>query len=141
MTVSWYLCIKTNRHDPLLRRFLRKSTILRGNFHMIGSRLKEERERLRMTQEAFAAVAQVKRRTLVDWEKGVSSPTAVQLSALIDVGVDTHYILTGTRNVGNLTPEEAVLVDNFRNSPEVGRDAIKRTAFALAQSEVKGKAA
>lgn len=62
---------------------------------MIGERLKAERERLGLTQEAFAAAAGAKRRTLVDWEKGVSSPTSVQLSALVEIGVDATYILTG----------------------------------------------
>ena len=66
---------------------------------MIGDRIKEERERLGLTQPDFAALAGAKKRTLIDWEKGVSSPTAVQLSALSDAGVDVYYILTGEINL------------------------------------------
>lgn len=62
---------------------------------MIGSRLKEERERLGYTQPQFAELAGAKKRTLIDWEKGVSSPTAVQLSALAEIGVDVLYVITG----------------------------------------------
>ncbi|QDF95174.1 hypothetical protein CJ010_00710 [Azoarcus sp. DD4] len=64
---------------------------------MLGDRLREERERLGLTQDAFSALAGGKRRTLIDWEKGVSSPTAVQLSALSKAGVDVLYVVTGNR--------------------------------------------
>ncbi|WP_051219729.1 helix-turn-helix domain-containing protein [Rheinheimera baltica] len=64
---------------------------------MIGERLKQERERLGYTQENFAAAAGAKRRTLVDWERSVSSPTAVQLGELSKIGVNVNYIVTGER--------------------------------------------
>lgn len=69
---------------------------------MISLRLKEERIRLGQTQESFAEVAGAKRRTLIDWEKGVSSPTAVQLSALSTIGVDVQYVVTGRRHQGGI---------------------------------------
>jgi transcriptional regulator with XRE-family HTH domain len=68
---------------------------------MIGERLKEERERLGYTQDNFSAAAGAKRRTLVDWERNASSPTAVQLSALADIGVDVQYVVTGMRSQGS----------------------------------------
>ena len=68
---------------------------------MIGTRLKEERERLGMNQESFAAIAGAKRRTLVDWEKGSTSPTAVQLAAFAEFGVDIQYVLTGDKSQGS----------------------------------------
>lgn len=64
---------------------------------MIGTRLKAERERLGMTQPVFAEAANAKKRTLIDWEKEVSSPTAAQLSALAVIGVDVLYVITGQR--------------------------------------------
>ena len=66
---------------------------------MIGVRLKEERERLGLTQPAFAEIAGAKKRTLIDWEQGVSSPTSVQLAALSSAGVDAAYVITGNRNL------------------------------------------
>lgn len=62
---------------------------------VIGERLKSERERLKLTQPEFAEAAGAAKRTLIDWEKGVSSPTAVQLSALAQIGVDVLYVLKG----------------------------------------------
>ncbi len=103
---------------------------------MIGERIKEERERLGMTQPEFAAAAGAAKRTLIEWEKGSTSPTAVQLSALVVAGVDALYILTGQRGAPSvpLAPDEAALLDNYRNSPPAGRDALKATSAALAQS-------
>lgn len=63
----------------------------------IGGRLRSERIRLEMTQPQFASFAGAKKRTLIDWEQGVSSPTAVQLSALHEAGVDVVYVLTGSK--------------------------------------------
>ncbi|WP_336033361.1 XRE family transcriptional regulator [Acinetobacter bereziniae] len=66
-------------------------------FFMIGERIKEERNRLGLNQTDFAQIAKASKRTLIDWEKNVSSPTAVQLSALSEIGVDTNFIITGHR--------------------------------------------
>lgn len=62
---------------------------------MIGERLKLERERLGLNQPEFAEYAGAKKRTLIDWEKNVSSPTAVQLSALAAIGVNVQFVLVG----------------------------------------------
>jgi transcriptional regulator with XRE-family HTH domain len=71
-----------------------------ADFCMLNSRLKEERTRLGLTQQAFAEFSLAKKRTIADWEKGVSSPTAVQLEALAkEVGADIQYIVTGVRSV------------------------------------------
>lgn len=59
----------------------------------IGNRLKSERERLGLSQPSFGKAAGVVKQTVIQWEKGVSSPTTVQLSALAEVGVDVFYVL------------------------------------------------
>lgn len=113
---------------------------------MIGSRLKEERERLGYTQPAFAELAGAKKRTLIDWEKGVSSPTAVQLSALAGVGADVLYILTGQRGgaIGSaasapvLARDEEALLDNYRNSSSEGQAIIRSSAEAAQSAAAVG---
>lgn len=65
----------------------------------IGERLREERQRLKMTQAALASFAGASKRTAIEWEKGATSPNAVQLSALSEYGVDIGYVLTGHRRV------------------------------------------
>ena len=64
---------------------------------MIGERLREERERLGFNQPDFANFAGVSKRTLIDWEKSSTSPNAVQLSSLNEIGVDVGYVITGER--------------------------------------------
>lgn len=131
---------------------------------MIGERLKAERERLGMTQEAFAGLAGAKRRTLVDWEKGVSSPTTAQLSALAAVGVDVLYVVTGelpfaasaarqallggglatsspkVADVGNLTPDakEAELLRDYRRCAAEDQATVRQIAARLAGSKRAG---
>ncbi|WP_082608229.1 helix-turn-helix transcriptional regulator [Acidovorax sp. Root219] len=92
---------------------------------MIGDRLRAERERLGLTQPAFAEVAGAKKRTLIDWEKGVSSPTAAQLAALAGLGVDVQYVVTGSMAPPALGAEESTLLSYFREAtPEVRRAAM-----------------
>lgn len=107
---------------------------------MIGERLREERERLGLTQPAFAAAAGAAKRTLIEWEKGATSPSAVQLAALSTIDVDVLYVLTGQRAAGApaapaLTREEEALLDNYRHCPPDAQRAIKATSDALAKYE------
>lgn len=111
-----------------------------ADIRMIGNRLKEERERLGYTQPVFAELAGAKKRTLIDWEKGVSSPTAVQLSALAEVGIDVIYVITGHRSapivqVEQLTVREKYLLANYRGSDDVGKRAVETTASAVANRD------
>lgn len=64
---------------------------------MIGERLKEERKRVGLTQPELAEIASSAKRTVIDWEKGVSSPTAAQLAALASAGLNVLYVVTGQR--------------------------------------------
>lgn len=64
---------------------------------MLHDRLKEERLRLGLTQPAFGEVVGAGKRTIIDWEKGASSPSATQLASMTGAGADALYILTGER--------------------------------------------
>lgn len=115
---------------------------------MIGERLRDERERLGLTQPAFAEAAGSKKRTLIDWEKGVSSPTAVQLAGLAELGVDVLYVITGLRSkplppVEELPPRVRALVANYEATSEEGKRHIEGAASLASQSAPakKGKAA
>ena len=96
---------------------------------MIGTRLKEERERLDLTQPAFALIAGASKRTLVDWEQGKTSPNAVQLSALSAAGVDIQYVVTGIRATLDRPPpgrvEEKIIVMLQDMPDDQKRDVLK----------------
>ena len=71
----------------------------------VGQRLKNERQRLAMTQADFASVGGIASNAQVLYEKGVRQPRADYLSALDAIGVDVLYVITGTR-----TPRPSVQV-------------------------------
>jgi len=63
----------------------------------IGTRLKEEREFLGMSQSEFAEVADAKKHAQINWEKGVTTPNGAALEAWSKIGVDIQYVITGKR--------------------------------------------
>ena len=66
----------------------------------VGSRLREERLRMGLSQPAFASIAGVTKGALVKWEKDDASPNAAALIAFAGQGADAVYILTGRRLPG-----------------------------------------
>lgn len=103
-----------------------------GNFLSIGDRLREERERLGMSQLEFAAIVEVTRKTLFGYESGVRAPDAGALARWSKRGLDVLYVVTGERsNVastrhlnessdigtnGTLLPtDEQLLLDTYRS--------------------------
>lgn len=63
-----------------------------------GRRLREERERLGLSQEAFGAIGGVKKLAQLKYEKGERAPDANYLAAIKKRGVDISFLLTGDRN-------------------------------------------
>ena len=59
-------------------------------------RLREERQRLGISQTAFAELAGVQKRAQINYESGERSPDAAYLAAIAAEGVDVLYLLTGT---------------------------------------------
>ena len=65
-----------------------------------GKRLKEERERLGLSQPAFGAACGVGKTAQYTYERGDREPSMSYLDAAAKLGVDIHYVLGATR-VGN----------------------------------------
>jgi transcriptional regulator with XRE-family HTH domain len=63
----------------------------------VGTRLKEERERLGMTQDQFSSACGVRRRAQSSYENDERHPDSKYLAAAIVIGVDVGYLLTGHR--------------------------------------------
>lgn len=63
----------------------------------LGSRIRSERLRLRLTQDAFSKGVGVHRRTQVNYESGVREPDTIYLESAARLGVDVAYVLTGER--------------------------------------------
>lgn len=69
------------------------------NSQSIGSRLREERERLGLSQTRFAEVGGVARTTQHIYETDIRSPDVAYLEKLRGIGVDASYVVTGSRQV------------------------------------------
>jgi transcriptional regulator with XRE-family HTH domain len=63
----------------------------------VCERIKEERQILGLSQEAFSKAVGVHRRSQGHYETGVSVPDAVYLQNAHKAGVDVVYVLTGER--------------------------------------------
>lgn len=101
----------------------------------IGERLKEERERLGLSQTDFAARAGASKNTQYNYEKGERSPDANYLAAAAAEGVDVLYVVTGERKplpADTLSPLEARVVSRIRSMPEPSRETADRVIEALA---------
>lgn len=94
----------------------------------LGIRLREERERLGLSQPKFAAIANTTKQTLFSWESGKTAPDGFQIAAFAAAGVDVLYVLTGQRDGPapvTLTAEEETMLAYFREaSKEVRRAAL-----------------
>lgn len=120
----------------------------------IGTRLREERERLGKSQTDFANIAAragvrgATRQSQALYEKGERSPDAGYLAAIRTIGVDVEYVLSGKTTLyasepipTTLTTREADLLDNYRHASEAGQKALVQTSAALAQSKDVKKSA
>ncbi|MGZ8221763.1 MAG: helix-turn-helix domain-containing protein [Methylobacter sp.] len=100
----------------------------------IEERLKEERRRLGFNQPDFAALAGRTKKTLIDYEKGMTSPDAKFLAAIAAAGADVQYILTGIRSSAALTPDEQMLLSGYRTLDARGKAGVFGVIGGLTQS-------
>lgn len=89
----------------------------------IGGRLREERERLNLSQLALGEIGGVKKLAQLKYEKGDRSPDADYLNAIAKVGIDIQYVITSVRSSSTLTNEEQQLLDSYRVAPLVVKAA------------------
>lgn len=103
---------------------------------MLNIRLKEERDRLKLTQEVFGTHASAKKRTVADWESGISSPTAIQMQSLSLIGVDVQYVVTGRRSVdvaSTLNEAEEKIINTYRRADTEGKTTINHVINLVAK--------
>jgi len=101
---------------------------------MLGERIKLLRQEIKWTQSQMADAVGVSKRTIIDWEKGVSSPNAVQLSALAAAGIDVTYIITGVRMDERMRHNIALMLNVTRGQEPAGTGSLTTKALeALSQ--------
>ena len=108
----------------------------------LGERLREERERMGLSQPKFAALAGTTKQTLFSWESGKTAPDGFQFAALDAAGADVRYIITGERDGPApevLTSDERLMLDRYRTSPQPLRDAALRVLLGGEASTARKK--
>lgn len=97
-----------------------------------SARLKEERLRLGLNQEAMAVAGDVGVSTYYNYDSGKRVPTVEFLAKIAVLGVDIHFIITGVRTYPDVpvleSTDERVLLDNYRKCDEKGRRMIEQVA-------------
>lgn len=102
----------------------------------VGERLREERMRLGLNQDAFAQLGGITRNTQGSYEKGERNPDSVYLTAVLKAGVDVLYVLTGgrmKRAVEGLDEAEEHLLQQFRTLSDYDQKAVHRIVGAMAE--------
>ncbi len=108
----------------------------------VGERLREERERLELTQTEFGVLLGVSRGTQKNYELGANSLDLRYVAALEEHGVDAAYVLTGRRSTPlgqRFTPAEEELIGQYRSIPPGDQDAIRRFLKAMADDAARHK--
>lgn len=124
----------------------------------LGLRLKEERNRIGLSQQALADKLGSAKATIQNWEGAGGRETqtpADKLEACARLGMDVQYILTGTRSknldrvaeeagtyqaekgAGALSREEEMLVEKYRQLKPGDRTRAQAVLDAFASTEVK----
>lgn len=106
----------------------------------LGERLREERERLGLSQPKFAAIVGATKQTLFSWESGKTAPDGFQMEAFAAAGVDVLYVLTGQRSrplppAAALDPDIKTLIDDYEGADDEGKKIIRGVALQAAQAK------
>ncbi len=86
-----------------------------------GSRLKAERQRLGMTQEAFGSACGEMKGAQINYESGKRHPDTEYLAAAARLGTDVLFVVTGQRSAASDVEQQ--LLESFRASSPVLQQA------------------
>lgn len=87
---------------------------------LCSDRLKNDRKRLKLTQQKLAALLEVSDMTIKRWETGTAIPSD-KLILMKNLGFDISYILFGESDQ-TYSQEENLLIDKYRQASPVLRN-------------------
>ena len=102
----------------------------------LGSRLKEERKALGLSQQDFAAIGGVEANAQGKYENGQRAPRSNYLTALGRSGVDVLYLLSGRRTpmeLASLSETERAVIVHLRSLTVVDQAVIRQLALSLSE--------
>jgi len=104
---------------------------------MLGSRLRKERTAIGLSQRELAARCGVRVNAQAHYENGDRIPRADYLQALLGMGFDVHYILSGEHApqcISKLSDDEQRLLKAFRGLRPEDRNAVDQVVRSLTLS-------
>lgn len=93
----------------------------------IGERLREERNRLRLSQSSLGAIGGVETNAQGNYESGTRSPRASYLEKIASAGVDINYVVTGYRTPNLNASRQNEDYENEAVDPTLGEHLSKVT--------------
>jgi transcriptional regulator with XRE-family HTH domain len=102
----------------------------------LGTRLKEERKRLGLSQQDFGAIGGVEANAQGKYESGERIPRSDYLAALGKKGVDVLYVLSGKRtplSADTLNEAEQAIITHYRALSGDDQEAISQLANSLSE--------
>ncbi|MFS7242291.1 helix-turn-helix domain-containing protein [Serratia proteamaculans] len=107
----------------------------------LGARLREERNRLGLTQAELAEIVGIHKNSQGNYENDVKSPDSKYLSMVAEHGIDILYVVTGVKTPQpDVSVEELKLIENYRAMDDAARLNIQAVGDSFAQSKPKIKA-
>ena len=97
---------------------------------MFGERLREERNRLGLSQEFFGEAAGVRKLSQIKYEKSERYPDLKYLMNILDMGCDVLYIMTGKKFPQATNDQEAMLLMLYRQADQPIQSATMRVLGA-----------
>jgi len=106
-----------------------------------GDRLRLERERLGLSQEALGEIGGVKKLAQINYEKGKRHPDAEYLAAIAAAGVDVLYVLTGQNSnrqasVGMTVSAPVSHIGTSRSNPPTSAGFSKSDSITAEVAEI-----
>ena len=102
-----------------------------------GARLKMERKRLGMTQEAFAEACNVAKGSQLNYELGKRLPDSEYLCLAGRLGANIHYLLFGQVFGDHLTVEERELLRRYRAQSGHGKTAMQFLLVGMIDAKIE----
>ncbi|WP_268796757.1 helix-turn-helix domain-containing protein [Pseudomonas huanghezhanensis] len=102
----------------------------------LGSRLKETRKSMGLSQQDFGAIGGVEANAQGKYESGERIPRSDYLAALNQKGIDVLYILSGKKTPmdhESLNDEERRIITHYRELSEDDKEAISQLATSLSE--------
>jgi transcriptional regulator with XRE-family HTH domain len=110
----------------------------------LGSRLKEVRKTLSLSQQEFGTIGGVEANAQGKYESGERIPRADYLAALEKKGIDVLYILSGHKKplaTESLNESERSIITHYRALSEDDQGAISQLATSLSECSTEQDAA